>query len=66
MREHMCSVEAIIELAASCLLSRSLGLRQPRRQNPHELRRRLDPDLRPRVRQVSLDGGVRQAGDASG
>ena len=38
----------------------ALGVRQPRPQDPHELRRRR-PDLRPGVRQVVLHGRVRQA-----
>ena len=49
---------------ASLLIVRlrgALGLRQPLRQDPHQLRRRLRPDLRPRVRQVVLDGRVRRA-----
>jgi len=37
------------------------GLRQPRSQDPHELRRRRRPHLQPRIRQVVLDGRVRQA-----
>jgi hypothetical protein len=36
-------------------------LRQPRGEDPHELRRRLRPDLGPCVRQAVLDGRVRQA-----
>ena len=43
-----------------CALDRS-RLRQPLRQDPDELRRRLRAHLGPRVRQVVLDGRVRQA-----
>ena len=41
-------------------------LGQPRREDPHELRRRLGAHLRPRVRQVVLDRRVRQAETVGG
>ena len=47
--------------APSLLVSRPRsvrGLRQPRGQDPHELRRRLRAHLRPRIRQVVLHGHV--------
>ncbi len=37
-----------------------------RGEDPHQLRGRLRPDLGPRVRQVVLDGGVRQAEPVGG
>ena len=43
-----------------------LRLRQPRRQDPHELRRRLRPHIGPGVRQVVLHGRVRQAEPVGG
>jgi hypothetical protein len=42
------------------------GLRQPRRQDPHELRRGLRAHLGPCVREVVLHGGARQAEAVSG
>jgi hypothetical protein len=33
-------------------LGHALGLRQPRRQDPHELRRRRRPHVRPRIREA--------------
>ena len=41
--------------------AQALRARQPRREDPHELRRRRRPHLGPRVRQVVLHGRVRQA-----
>jgi hypothetical protein len=42
-------------------VSSALGFGQARGQDPHELRRRLRPHPGPRVRQVVLQGRVRQA-----
>jgi hypothetical protein len=41
-------------------------LRQPRAEDPHELRRRLRAELGPSIRQVVLDGRVRQAEPVGG
>jgi hypothetical protein len=44
----------------------SIGLGQPRGQDPDQLRRRLGSDLEPGVREVVLDGRVRQAETVGG
>ena len=44
----------------------ALGLGQPRGEDPHELRRCRRPHLGPRIREVVLDGRVRQAQSVSG
>jgi hypothetical protein len=42
-------------------LAAARGFRQTRRQDPHQLRGRLCAHLGPNIRQVVLDGRVRQA-----
>ena len=47
-------------------LNWALGPREPRSQDPHQLRCCRRPDLRPRVRQVVLHGRVRQTAAVGG